>query len=108
MHASVAHALAVYAEALVAGKRVLVVGDSSDGLGARLVDLGARVVHVYDPDASRAEGSQAARGVTVRALPQGELDVRDGAYDAALVPDLALVPDAPALLARLRRVVGSD
>ena len=105
-----AHALGIYAEPLVHGRRVVVIGDSSDGLGALLLELGARTVHVFDPIADRATRSaaSAARGVSVRAFPAGEFDVRDGAFDLALVPDLGEVGDAPALLSRLRRLVGSE
>jgi hypothetical protein len=108
--ASLNHALAVYAESLAVGRRVVVVGDSSDAIDERLLELGARVVHVYDPDAARAarRSTSAPRGATVRALPDGEFGVRDGAFDVALVPDLALVPDAASLVARLRRLVGAE
>lgn len=105
---TIGQALAVYAESLVSGRRVVVIGDATDDVAARLVDLGARVVHVYDPDAGRAAAARAPRGTTVRALPDGELDVRDGAFDVALVPDLGIAPDPAALLARVRRVVGAE
>lgn len=49
------HALAVYAEFLAADRRVAVLGDSSLGLGERMLDLGARAVMVWDPDDERAE-----------------------------------------------------
>ena len=104
------HALGIYAEPLATGRRVVVVGDATDGLGARLAELGARVVHVYDPDAARAATAAASpgRGVSVRALPPGDFDVRDGAFDVAIVPDLATVVDPAALVARLRRLVGVE
>jgi archaellum component FlaC len=105
------HALCVYAEPLAARRRVVVVGDASLGLDERLVELGARTVHVYDPDADRARAhaaSAGSRAVTVRALPAGEFDVRDGAFDLAIVPDLGLIEDRAALLSRLRRLVGND
>ena len=103
------HALGVYAEALASGRRVIVVGDATDGLAARIASFGARVVHVYDPDAARAATASPSRGVTVRALPpSGDFEVRDGAFDLAIVPDLAAVADPAALLARLRRLVGAE
>jgi hypothetical protein len=102
--ASPSHAICVYAEPLVVGRRVVVVGDASLGLGERLLELGARTVHVYHPGSDRPAGTP-VRGLVVEELPAGEFDVRDGAFDVAIVPDL-LVAQAPAeFLARLRRVL---
>jgi predicted nucleic acid-binding Zn-ribbon protein len=107
---ALAHALCVYAEPLAARRRVVVVGDSSLGLDARLVSLGARTIHVYDPDPARARAAAqgAARGVIIRELPAGELDVREGAFDLAIVPDLAAFRDRASLLVRVRRLVGAE
>ena len=109
-HTSLARSLAVLAEALVEGRRVLVVGDASLGLHELLAELGARIVHVYDPDAERALAQPAptARGTVLRGMPEGDFDVRDGAFDLAIVPDLSAIDDGAALLARLRRVVGPE
>ena len=104
-----ASALLAFAEPLLDGRRVLVVGDSSDALAERLVDMGARVVHVYDPSPERALAAApttSIRNVSVRTLPDGDFEVRDGAFDVAIVPDLALVPEPEALVVRLRRVLG--
>lgn len=105
--ASPLHALCVYAEPLVAGRRVVVIGSAIEGLGERLLDLGARVVHVYDPHRDRAvtSAAAAARNLTVKPLPPGDFDVRDGAFDVAIIPNVARVPNAAALLGRLRRVL---
>jgi len=43
----------------------------------------------------------------VRALPSGDFDVRDGAFDVAIVPDLGVVREPEALLARIRRLLKS-
>jgi hypothetical protein len=101
-------ALAVYAESLVAGARVAVFGDASLGLGARLVELGARAVQLWDPDPSRAraEAEQAPRGVTVHAYGDSEGESRG--YDLALVVDLGQFSDAAGLVRRVRRGVGAD
>ena len=85
--------LAPYLEPLVRGRRVVLFGDSSGTLGAGLIERGARLVHVYDPDPVRAAES-AARHAAVRALVisrlvEGDLGVRDGAFDAVVVPDLS-------------------
>jgi chromosome segregation ATPase len=101
------HALCVYAEPLAAGRRVVVIGDAALGLGERLSSLGARTVHVFDPKGGAA-GARGTRGVTVRDLPTSDFDVRDGAFDLALVPDLDAVPEPAALLARVRRVVDEE
>lgn len=103
-----ARALCVYAEPLVQGKRVLVVGDGSDGIAELLVELGARLVHLYEVDGARAQTIAPARGVTVHVLPERDFDVRDGAFDLAIVPDLGAISDRAGVLARLRRIVGRD
>jgi SAM-dependent methyltransferase len=110
VNGDLARAICVLAESLVSGKRVVVVGDSSLALHALLGEMGARLVHVYDPDAHRAmaQPPPEARGTVLRGLPDGDFDVRDGAFDLAIVPDLTIAHDAAALLARLRRVVGAD
>jgi hypothetical protein len=101
------HALCVYAEPLVVGRRVVVLGDTRRCLGERLLDLGARVVHVYDPDAARAGAASvhAPRGLTVHPLPPGEFDVRDGAFDVAIIADVADIPHPAAVLGRVRRLL---
>ncbi len=80
MPASLVDALLVYAEALASGAHVVVVGDAESPVADRLLELGARGVHVFDPDPARAANASrsAPRGVTVRALVD-ELEVRDGA-----------------------------
>jgi hypothetical protein len=80
-------ALAVYAESLATGRRVVVFGDPATGLGDRLEELGARTVVVVGP----GDDLEELRGAT---------------FDLALVADLGLFDDAAALLARVRRVVG--
>jgi len=108
--ASPLHALCVYAEPLVVGRRVVLFGDARRGLGERLLELGARAVRIYDPEPARgAEASaRAIRGLTVQALPTGEFDVRDGAFDVAIVPDIRDVASAGALLARVRRLLAPE
>lgn len=86
--ATLEQALSIWAEPLVAGARVLVVTGRSDA-GARLSALGARSVHAFDP-------------------AKGELDVRDGAFDVVLVPDVGVFPDTTAGIRRLRRLVSQE
>lgn len=104
--ASLVDALLVYAEPLAADAHAVVLGDSEGAVAERLLELGARAVHVFDPDPARAASAarEAPRGVTVRALVD-DLDVRDGAFDFAVVPDLSELDDARAAVARLRRAV---
>ncbi len=107
-HVHPLHALAVYAESLAAGARVAVFGDASLGLGARLAEQGAHAVHVYDPDPARAraESERAPRSVAVRTYSSQDADIRT--VDLAIVADLGLFADAPALIGRVRRMVGAE
>jgi len=102
------HALAAFAESLVLGARVAVMGDASDGLGARLMQLGARSVHVWDPDPRRArmEAERAPEGVTIGPYSVG--DTRGRSTDLALVPDLGLFEDTADLVAHLRDTLGDE
>lgn len=107
--ASLVDALLVYAEPLASGAHVVVIGDAQSSVPQGLLDLGARGVHVFDPDPARAANAsrRAPRGVTVRALV-GDLDVRDGAFDLAVVPDVAELNDPRGAITRLRRAVATD
>ena len=106
-HPTPADVLAVHAEPLVRGRRVALLGVADDGLIERLLELGARVLYVYDPQLAvepmRARGD--AR-VTIAPLRAGDLGVREGAFDVALIPDLALLGEAEAALTQLRRLIG--
>jgi hypothetical protein len=83
------HALAVYAESLADGRRVIVFGDPMEGLEERLVDLGARSVSRIAPadDAS---------------------PLRNRAFELALVTGPTSFGDPAALLSRVRRVLTED
>jgi len=103
-------ALAAYAESAlpIRGHRGLVIGPSDAGFGERLLELGARSVHLFDPLASRAEAAarlEAGRGLTVRPLDERALDFRDGAFDFALVTELADVPSRAFALTQIRRIL---
>jgi len=103
---SIVAALTVYVEPLVADARVAVLGDGELGLDVRLLELGARTVHLYDPDPERVAriADEVPRGVSARML-RDDFDVRDGAFDLIVIPDLGALPDAPGAILRLRRVL---
>ena len=80
-------ALAIYAEPLAVGRRVVVFADPTTGLLERLEELGAATV--------------------VLLTPEDELnDLLGARFDLAIVADLALFADPAALLATLRRLLG--
>ncbi len=103
---TVVAALSVYVEPLAARARIAVLGDASLDLAGRLVDLGARSVHVFDPDVERAERAARSAPRSVEYVPLGrDFDVRDAAFDLAIIPDLGVLPDPGGTLGRLRRIV---
>ncbi|MBI2390808.1 MAG: hypothetical protein HYV09_14555 [Deltaproteobacteria bacterium] len=106
---SPAHVLAVYAEPLVAGRRVAILAPEDASLVEAVLALGARLLYVYDPRPS-VDGPRrgADPRVTVAPLRAGDLGVREGAFDLALIPDLSLLGDAEAALAYVRRLVGGN
>jgi hypothetical protein len=105
--ATLVDALLVYAEPLADGARTIVVGDAESGIAARLFDLGVRSVHVFDPDPARAANAAllAPAGVIIHPLVD-ELDVRSGAYDLAIVCDIAELNDPERMIERLQHAVG--
>lgn len=103
---SIVAALTVYVEPLVADARVAVLGDGELGLDVRLLELGARTVHLYDPDPDRVAriADEVPRGVFARML-RDDFDVRDGAFDLVVIPDVGGLPDAAGAIVRLRRIL---
>ncbi|MBX3188157.1 MAG: hypothetical protein KF819_14140 [Labilithrix sp.] len=96
-------------EPLAGDARVAVLGNGELALRllvSRLLELGARTVHVYDPDPDRVAriADEVPRGVSARMLRE-DFDVRDGAFDLVIIPDIAGLPDPGAAIVRLRRVV---
>jgi SAM-dependent methyltransferase len=99
--------LAAYAEPVVSGRRVLFVGAASSALPPRLLERGARVVLVCDPDPVRlaeASAKNRASSLSFSALGDGQLALRDGAFDVAIVED-AGITDPVALVKKLRRAL---
>jgi hypothetical protein len=104
-------ALAAFAEPLVRGRRVAVLGDATLPLGQTLLDRGARLVHVYDPDPGRVAQALASRSggpSPVVAELTEDLGVRDGAFDFVFVADMPLLGDAPALVRRVSRLLSAS
>ncbi len=103
--------IAPYLEPVVRGRRVAVIGDATRPLGPALLERGARLVHVYDPDAARVAEVLARRGssrtLMTAPLPDGDVAVRDGAFDAVVVPDLTLFDPVDTVVARARKLVAS-
>jgi predicted nucleic acid-binding Zn-ribbon protein len=105
--------LGAYLEGLARGRRVAVLGDATLGLAEQLASRGARLVHAYDPDATRTSEA-IARGAAERsrhvshAVLAGDLGVRDGAFDLVVIPDLSIFADRAELLRRARRHAGTN
>lgn len=103
---SLTDALLVYAEPLIADAHVVVIGSADGDLAERLLEAGARRVHLFDPDPARAAVGPAVRGVSVRAL--GDLALFEEAFDAAIVPDLSELLEPREAMAALRHAVGES
>lgn len=105
--------LSAHIEPLVRGRRVALLGDATIELAERLSHQGARLLHAYDPDPARAAealarsaGRRTSHGPHVAyAAFEGDLGVRDGAFDVVIIPDLSLFNDLADVLRRARRLV---
>ncbi len=100
--------LFAYAEAQVAGRRVALFGRGASEAANTLVRFGARLVLAFDPDVTEAYDALRPAAITVRPLGDGDFDVRPGAFDLAIVLDVADVAPLHRFLPRLRRVVSDD
>lgn len=105
--------LSAYLEPLVRGRRVAVLGDATIGLADRLLQRGARLVHAYDPDAARVAEKLARTAPTRQPHPNfavfdGDLGVRDGAFDTLIIPDLSLFGDPAEVVRRARRLTAAS
>ncbi len=102
-------ALVAYAEPHIDGRRVLVLGDATSGIAEQLLERGARLIHVYDPDPARvaeAATRNTERRVSLAPLSEGGLAAREGAFDCAIVEDLSSLPHRASALRALRRALG--
>lgn len=101
-------ALAVYVGSLAVDARVVLLGDASLGIADRLLEAGARVVYVWDPDPERARAAadRAPRGVYVEPYPPREPAVRPA--ELVLVPDLGIFDDPSDAVARSRAAAGES
>ena len=101
-------ALAAYCERLAAGQRVVVFGSSSAGLAELLVERDARLVHVYDADATRAAEAATrnrSQNLWFAPLADGDFALRERAFDLAIIENLSSHADPSALLKRVRRTL---
>jgi SAM-dependent methyltransferase len=99
--------LAAYAEPVASGRRVLFVGPAVSALPARLLERGARLIHVCDPDPVRvaeATAKNRAKEISFSALADGHFALREGAFDVCIVED-AGITDPVALVKKLRRAL---
>lgn len=99
--------LAAYAEPIANGRRVLFIGPAVSALPAQLVERGARVVHVCDPDpvrVSEATVKNRTGNISYSALAEGHFALRDGAFDVCIVEDAGIADPVP-LMKRIRRAL---
>src|SRR5258706_1633925 len=99
--------LAAYAEPVANGRRVLFIGPALSALPAHLVERGARVVHVCDPDpvrVSEATVKNRTGNISFSALSDGHFALRDGAFDVCIVEDAGIADPVP-LMKRIRRAL---
>ena len=102
-------AIAAFAESLVEGRRVLLLGSSGHNLWQKILDRGARLVHVCDPDPVRLSEA-AARNTSPNASfaplsSQAALALRDSVFDLGIVDNLAAFDDPSEILRILRRAL---
>jgi hypothetical protein len=99
--------LAAFAESLVEGRRVVVLGSALSSTPRLLLDRGARLVHVCDPAPLRvAEALRrpSVQGLTLSTLNDDEIAAREGAVDLVLVEHLGAF-DARSVVEKAKRLL---
>lgn len=100
-------ALSAFAEPFIKGRRVVVFGNALSALPRLMLERGARLVHVCDSTLIRAtEAAQrySASGLSFSALGDGDLALRDSAFDTVVVEHLGAF-DAKQLVRRARKLL---
>ncbi len=85
--------LGAFAEGILSGRRVALLGDGSTGLAERLAAASGRRVQAYDPDPVRTAESIARAGAGGRSkvshvVLEDGLELSAGAFDAVVIADL--------------------
>jgi SAM-dependent methyltransferase len=105
---SASAALAAFGEAFANGRKVLVLGSALSSLAELLLERGARLVHVCDPDPARAQQAGArnrATNLSFAAWGEPPLALREGAFDLAVVENLSAF-EPTRTLRELHRLLG--
>jgi SAM-dependent methyltransferase len=104
---SASAALAAFSESFVESRRVLVFGSSLSVAPRLLIERGARMVQVCDPNPARVEEAAerlAAPGLAFTTFSDELLQARDGSFDFVMVENLAAF-DARAVVTRAKRLL---
>lgn len=104
---SASAALAAFSEPFVQSRRALVFGSSLSAAPRLLIERGARMVQVCDPNPARVEEAAerlAAPGLAFTTFSDELLQARDASFDFVFVENLAAF-DARALVARAKRLL---
>jgi hypothetical protein len=97
--------LAAYAESVTTGRRVLFIGPAVSALPGHLVERGARLVHVADPNAARVNDVAVKNRIgSISFSVLGEVALQNGAFDVCIVEDAGIV-DPVQLVKRIRRAL---
>jgi SAM-dependent methyltransferase len=106
---SASAALAAFSESFVESRRVLVFGSSLSAAPRLLIERGARLVQVCDPNPARVEEAAerlAAPGLAFTPFSDELLQARDGSFDFVLVENLAAF-DARVVVSRAKRLLAA-
>lgn len=101
-------ALVAHVESLVADRRVLVVGSADRSVAEHLLERGARLVQVLDPDPKRVAHAAAHNSERRVSYAQfSDHSLRDGSFDLAIVEDIEVSSNLQQLVSGVRRTLGN-
>ena len=106
---SLIHAAIAHIESALEKSRVVFMGNALDGAAEVVIARGARLCHVLDLDARRVATAAQRNGERrITYSQRSEANFRDGAYDVAIIQDLAEEAVPAHLLDGLRRALSNE
>ncbi|MCH2109056.1 MAG: hypothetical protein MK135_06990 [Polyangiaceae bacterium] len=102
-------ALIAHLEAAIDDQKILYVGCAYSSVAEQLLERGARLVHVLDPDPQRVTKAAAQnRNPKINYSQLSESGLRDGSYGLTIIEEVESLPAPQNLIAQAKRTISNQ